>query len=444
MKKMLCIVLDGLGDRPLKELNGKTPLEAAATPHMDEIVKGGRCGFMIIGREGFAPETDSGTINILGYDVFRHYTGRGLLEAYGAGLPIQEGDVGFRINFASADDNMTLVDRRVCRGLTDAEAKRLVSDINSNVRLTSLPAEFKLGSIGGYRGVMVLRKLPGSLSGNISNTDPAYVKEGPFSVPVSKYEMRAMECRPLDSSREARETAMLVNEFAEKTRLFLTNHEINKKRVQAGKPPANLILLRDAQDRLPALPPLDTKYKIRTGMCVESFVEKGIALISKAKMIDLGGYSKDFEQDYPTYAEKVLNGLQHVDFLYIHIKGPDDAAHDGDPQRKKEVIEKIDKLFFGNLLKKIDLDEHIIAVTSDHSTPCELRTHSSDPVPLAIAGGGITADGVKKFGEKELKKGSLKTLHAMELMPLLVKLSANPRVIESYLKDSPTSLSRLI
>jgi len=235
-----------------------------------------------------------------------------------------------------------------------------------------------------------------------------------------------------------------VNEFAEKTRLFLTNHEINKKRVQAGKPPANLILLRDAQDRLPALPPLDTKYKIRTGMCVESFVEKGIALISKAKMIDLGGYSKDFEQDYPTYAEKVLNGLQHVDFLYIHIKGPDDAAHDGDPQRKKEVIEKIDKLFFGNLLKKIDLDEHIIAVTSDHSTPCELRTHSSDPVPLAIAGGGITADGVKKFGEKELKKGSLKTLHAMELMPLLVKLSANPRVIESYLKDSPTSLSRLI
>jgi 2,3-bisphosphoglycerate-independent phosphoglycerate mutase len=428
--------LDGLGDRPIKELAGKTPLEAAETPHMDGIAEKGRCGFMIIGREGFAPETDSGAMNILGYDIFHHYMGRGLLEAYGAGLTIKEGDVGFRINFATVEDGINLVDRRVCRGLSDEEARKLVSEINSKITLTSVPSEFRICSMGGYRGVMMLRKRDGALSGNISNTDPAYMKEGAFSVPVSKYEMKVQECKPFDKSKEARETAMLVNEFIVKTHEFLNGHEINKTRVKSGKPPANMILLRDAQDRLPNIPSLETKYKIKAGMRVESFVEKGIAMLAKAKITELGGYSKDFERDYPRYAEKLASALQSVDYVYIHIKGPDDAGHDGNPNHKKDVIEGVDKLFFGNLMQKISLEDHIIALTSDHSTPCEMRTHSADPVPLVIAGGGITPDTVKKFSEKDLKKGSLNTLHAIELTPLLVKLASDPRVIRSYLKDS--------
>lgn len=438
MKKILCVALDGVGDRPSEVLGGKTPLEAAKTPHMDYLTGKGRCGFMLYVKEGFAPETDSATMNLLGYDLSRYYTGRGPVEAYGAGLNVRDGDVCFRINFATADEGTKIIDRRVCRDLSNDEAEEIASEINSRVRLVSVPAEFEVKSIGGYRGVLVLRKIDGTLSGNISNTDPAYEKKGVFSVPVSDYEMKFQECKPLEKSSSAMEAATLVNEFVVKSFDLLNGHEINGRRLREGKPPANLILVRDASHKLPVLPPLQVKHRIRVGMCTESAVERGVALLSNARVFDLGGYSRDHKKDYPRYADKALEALEFVDLLYIHIKGPDEPGHDGNCKLKKSIIEEIDDLFFGNVLDKIELSENIVAVTSDHATPCELRTHSADPVPLVVSGGGIEGDGIKELGEAYLRAGSLKTIHAVELIPLLIKVSSDPDAVGSYLKDSFT------
>ncbi len=127
--------------------------------------------------------------------------------------------------------------------------------------------------------------------------------------------------------------------------------------------------------------------------------------------------------DYPVRAKVTLKVKNRFDGLYIHIKGPDEPAHDGDSLKKKEIIETIDRFFFGNLLPKIDMERTIITVTADHSTPCSLKAHSDDPVPLLIAGGDIEADEVATFSEKTCRDGSLGTIEGNQLMKILVDLA---------------------
>ena len=431
--KILLVVIDGVGDRPCKELGGKTPLEAATKPAIDSLAQKSRLGLMQVVRENFAPETDSGVLSILGYDVMKYYTGRGPLEAYGVGLKVSEGTIAFRVNFATGRDEK-IIDRRVCRDLSDSEAETLVRDINAKVKLTSVPVTFELKSLGGYRCSLVIKKSGGMLSGNITNTDPAYRKEGYFSIPERSYTMVVQECIALDDSKEALEAALLANEFSSQTSGFLKDHLINRKRMKEGKPPANLILMRDAGDHLPLLPSIGRKFKAQFGFAAELYVERGIALLTESEVVDIGKCSEDYAANYAHYAKAILKSMGSLDVMYIHLKGPDDAGHDGDPTKKKRIIEEIDKFFFGNLLPHLDMKETLITVTSDHATPCELKTHSSDPVPLLIAGWSIKPDKTATFDESTCARGSLKTLHGIELMPLLMKLASGHEIPETYLK----------
>lgn len=401
---------------------------------MDFLAEKGRVGLLQITTKNIAIETDSGAFSILGYDIEKYYTGRGPLEAYGAGLKFNEGDIAFRVNLATRSGEK-IIDRRVCRDISDREAEVLVEDINNGFKLTSVPAEFELKSLGGgYRCSLVIRKQGGILSGNITNTDPAYRKEGYFSIPEESYEMIVQECKPLDESKEAMEAAMLTNEFSAKASKLLQEHQVNKERVKKGKQPANLILIRDCGDRLPILAPLNRKFKAKFGFAAEVCVERGIALLAESDLVEIGRYSKDYESDYPKYAKIILESMKNLDVICIHLKGPDDLGHDGEVIKKKESIEAIDKFFFGKLLPHVNLKDTIITITSDHSTPCELKTHSNDPVPLLISCSDIKHDNTKSFNELSCANGSLKPMYGIELMPLLIKVANGHEIPETYLK----------
>jgi 2,3-bisphosphoglycerate-independent phosphoglycerate mutase len=147
-------------------------------------------------------------------------------------------------------------------------------------------------------------------------------------------------------------------------------------------------------------------------------VERGIARLTGMTETEAGGM-----EDYETKARKIAESLESYDGIYVHIKGPDEPGHDGDAFRKKKVIEDIDSRFFGDLSKLIDLDKVIVAVSADHSTPCQIRNHSADPVPLLISGGKIVKDGTCRFTEKEASKGSLRTLMGVKVLPLIVSLA---------------------
>lgn len=419
--KLFFVVIDGMGDLPIKQLGDKTPLEFAATPHMDSLAKRGKTGLMYTVGKGIAPESDVAVISILGYDPYKNHTDRGIFEAIGIDLPVKNGDLALRCNFATVDDRKRLVDRRVGRDLTTEEAKQLSSAINEKVRLDSYLADFQFASTLGHRGVLVIYPKKGRLSGKITNTDPAYSRLDGISIAETKVKMIAKKCEPTDTTKEAKISAKLVNEFVQKSHETLDNHIINKKRASKGKLKANIILTRDAGDTVPKLLNINEKYAVRFACLADMPVERGIAKLAGMHVVDLPPPSKNPKEGYLLRVDRLLNLKSSFDCFYIHLKGPDEPGHDGKYDVKAQLIAAIDEYFFGKFLPKINLEDSIICVTADHSTPCKLKAHSGDPVPLLISGNKIKGDRVHGFSEKECRKGSLGILtHGTELMPKLM------------------------
>ncbi|MDP2896362.1 MAG: phosphoglycerate mutase, partial [bacterium] len=195
---------------------------------------------------------------------------------------------------------------------------------------------------------------------------------------------------------------------------------VNKKRVKEGKLAANIILNRDAGNGLPKFASMNERYGMSFGCIVEMPVERGIALLTGMHPIEVPVSQESLEQRYGTVVQAVLDNLPRFDGIYVHIKGPDVPGHDGDYELKKEIIEKIDRFFIVPLLGKVDIAQTVFIVTADHSTPCLMKVHSDDPVPILVSGGHIQPDGVKKFSEKACVKGELGEMMGLDVMPTVV------------------------
>ncbi|MDR5695968.1 MAG: hypothetical protein QN121_11965 [Armatimonadota bacterium] len=215
-----------------------------------------------------------------------------------------------------------------------------------------------------------------------------------------------------------------MNEFTWRSREVLEHHPINERRRKEGRLPANVILLRDAGDRLPEAPSFQKVFGRSFACFVEMPVERGIASLLGMTVIEVPPVPGGRPEAYRRWAEMALDAIQNYEGIYLHLKGPDEPGHDGDFRRKKEMIEEIDRAFFGTLLPSLDLQQVLIAVTADHATPCSLRGHSDDPVPLLVSGGGISADGTRSFGEREASNGSLGHLKGIDILPLLLQLAS--------------------
>jgi len=424
MTRVVYVVLDGLGDRPVPALGGRTPLEAAAVPFLGALALEGRTGLVQTVGPGIAPESDVAVTAILGYDPFTYHVGRGVLEAVGSAMAFRDGDLALRGNFATGGEGRAILDRRAGRDLAIEDARALAHAMTRDVRLTSAPATFEVRASVGHRAAVVIRRLDEGLSAKISNTDPAYGSVGDgLGVANAEVGNEVLRCEPLDGSEEARVAAALVNEFSARVREVLDGHPVNVRRRQQGRPPANLLLLRDAGDHLPALPPIAERFGVQFGCFVEMPVERGIATLTGMTVIPVPPSGADKERVYTEWAVTAARELRNHGGLYIHLKGPDEPGHDFDCRAKTEVIATIDRAFFGTLLQEVSLDEVVIAVTADHATPCTLGRHSDDPVPLLVSGAGVSSDGSRMFNEAACARGSLGTLRGVDVMPLIVGLA---------------------
>jgi 2,3-bisphosphoglycerate-independent phosphoglycerate mutase len=423
LAKLIYVVIDGMGDLPIDELGGKTPLEVARTPNMDFLASAGKTGLMYSVRKGIAPESDVAVISLLGYDPFSHSTGRGAIEAVGAGIELADGDLALRCNFATLGEGRRILDRRVARTLTTEEAEALSHAANEGVTLESHPATFEFRNTIGHRAVLVIRSKSHKLSSNISNSDPAYDVVNGIGVAKKEFEMLLQRCMPLDDTEEARVSADLVNEFIDKTHLLWENHKVNRKRAASGKLKANVVLTRDASHLLPRFHDINERFNVRFAALTDMHAERGIARLVGMHASVVPPPSGDLKSDCVVRVKQLLELLPMYDCFYIHLKGPDEPGHDGNCHRKAELISIIDQYFFGNLLKEINLREHVFCVTSDHATPCSLKIHSDTPVPVLVSGGSIADDGICKFCERTCQHGSLGVIeNGYELMPMLVRL----------------------
>ncbi len=420
--KLIYVVIDGMGDLPIEELGNRTPLEAAETPNMDFLAKNGKTGLMYTVRKGVAPESDVAVISILGYDPFKYSPGRGIIEAVGANISLKEGDLALRCNFATLGQGNRIIDRRAGRDLTIEEATELSKAANEKIKLESYPADFEFKNTVGHRAVLVIRNRKKPLSSRIKNTDPAYTRIEELGVAKTKVKMILKKCEPMNKTKEAKISAELVNEFTEKSHKIWQNHEINKKRAAEGKLKANVILARDAGHLLPKFFNINEKYDVKFVSLTDMPVERGISKLAGMQTTVLPPPSPDLKSDCELRVKRLLDLLPSHDCFYIHIKGPDEPGHDGKFNLKTQLISIIDKYFFGRLLESINLGNVVICVTADHATPCTLKAHSDEPVPLLVCGNNIEGENISKFSEKECKKGSLGVLdRGTELMPKLIR-----------------------
>lgn len=425
-KQIFYVILDGLGDDPLDPLGGRTPLEAAATPNLDRLAKDGRNGYVTTVGEGIAPESDIAVLSILGYDPHEHHTGRGPLEAVGAGIDMRDGDLAYRVNFATVEadgDGWDIVDRRVGRDLTSEEAHALAAEVREKVTLEDAAFDFR--ATVGHRGVLVLRADGRPLSAEVENSDPAYGRQGALGVAKETFENRVVTVAPVAGNEEdpsAHLAARLTNRWLQAAYEVLEASEVNRKRVAAGKLPGNFILTRDGGDHLPKLTPFKEQFGPQMGCFVEMPVELGIARLTKMGVVEAPTGIPESEQ-YEAWATLALEAIGGYDGLYIHIKGPDVPAHDGDHEGKIASIEAIDSIFFAGLLEGLDLSKAIVAVTADHSTSCARKAHTDGPVPLLISGGSVSPDGVETYGETASREGAIGHLLGPQIMPNLVSLA---------------------
>jgi 2,3-bisphosphoglycerate-independent phosphoglycerate mutase len=420
---LLYVCLDGLGDDPIPELDHRTPLEAADTPHLDALASAGATGTVVTVGPGIAPESDIGVFGILGYDPNEEHPGRGVLEALGIGMDLRDGDLAYRINFATASWP-EIVDRRVGRDLSSEEAHALADEVNRSLHLEG--ATFDLRATIEHRGALVIRTDDGEpLSANVTNTDPAYERRGHLGVALETFDPVVRTASALDASPHAARAADLTNAFVEGSARILDASEVNDRRRARGSLPGNLILTRDAGDHLPSLQPIAERSGMAWGCFVEMPVERGISLALgmqpvDAPRLDAAGFGPGAEERYADWARLAADALGDFQALYVHIKGPDVPAHDGRAADKRDVISAIDLAFFGEVLPRLRPGT-VVAVTADHATSCVRKAHTADPVPLVVSGGGVAPDGSVSFGERACAEGSLGELLGPQILP---KLSA--------------------
>ncbi|MFQ5871923.1 MAG: 2,3-bisphosphoglycerate-independent phosphoglycerate mutase [Candidatus Geothermarchaeales archaeon] len=405
--KCVLIICDGLGDRPIEELGGNTPLEAANKPNLDHLASVGINGMMHPIGPGITPGSDTSHLSIFGYDPYTYYTGRGPFEVLGMGLPLGYEDIAFRGNFATVeekDGDLVVLDRRAGRRLDEGD--ELARSLNG-MKLDSHPdVDVGIEHSVEHRCSVTLKG--SQLSHRVTDTDP-HIPGRPL-----------LSCQPISEDKAAQRTAEIVNLLTSKSHAILSAHEANKRRKQRGLPLANAILLRGAGVR-PRLPSLREKYGLRAACIAGAALYAGVAVSVGMELLNVKGATGTIEVDTLAVGRATVEALTDYDFVFVHIKGADNAGHDGDWEMKMRMVKKIDGMI-GVFRDSLDLESTCLAVTADHSTPCEVGEHTGDPVPIVIAGPGVRTDDVTEFGERQCAKGGLSVIRGLDLMPLLMNL----------------------
>lgn len=398
--KILFLVIDGVSDRPCPDLRGLTPLAAAKKPVLDKLAAEGICGIMDTIAPGIRPGSDTAHLSLLGYDPHTYYTGRGPLECEGTGIRMEPGMIGFRCNFATVSKDGIITDRRAGR-IQDTQA--LSAAIQKEVDLSGFRVEFSFRSGAGHRAALALKGR--GLGHCVTSNDPK--KEG---VPP----LRVKEGRQTQADQK---TADICNEFVKQSSEILFTHPVNSERVNKGLNPANIVLMRGAGE-MGDLPPFQKKYGLSGSVISAASLITGIGTAVGLERIHVDGITGSQESNIAGKIAAAQEQLTKKDFVLVNIKGADESGHDGLAVQKKNFVEKIDA-FLEPLLA---LQDTIIIVCADHTTPCSIKDHSADPVPVIIRGDGVRTDDVVRYDEFSCAKGGLSRIRGCDLMPTALDL----------------------
>ena len=398
------ILGDGMADWAVPSLGNKTLLQYADTPYMDRLAKMGKTGMLKTVADGFHPGSEVANMSVMGYDLPTVYEGRGVLEAASIGVDLQPDDMAMRCNLVCVEGE--LLKNHSAGHISTEEADVLIKYL-----------EEKLGNdkVHFYTGVQYRHLLV------IKGGDKHVACVPPHDVPLKPFRPNLVKAlRP-----EAEETATLLNDLIMKSQELLANHPLNLKRVAEGEDPANSIWPWSPGYR-PKMEPLSDKYpSIKKGSVITAVdLIRGIGHYAGLRCIDVEGATGLYNTNYEGKAQAAIEALKTDDFVYLHIEASDEAGHEGDVPLKLKTIEYLDRRAVGPIYEAVkDWDEPVaIAVLPDHPTPCELRTHTAEPIPFLIYYSGIEPDNVSTYDEVACQKGEYGLLDKDEFMNLFMDI----------------------
>lgn len=397
--KYIILLGDGMSDYPLEELNGKTPLMVARTPHMDFLVKRGILGRVKTIPEGFSPGSDVANLSVMGYDPRVFYTGRAPLEAASMKINLGPEDVAFRCNLVTLQTNggKWIMEDFSAGHISSADAHAIIKSINQE--LGNDIFSFHPGV--SYRHLMIWRKGKSELE----TTPP--------------HDITGKEIKPfLPKGKGAEKIIALM----EKSKEILANHPINQRRKREGDKIVTSIWLW-GQGKALKIPSFKEKYHCSGAVISAVDLIKGIGISVGLEPIDVPGATGFLDTNYRGKAESAMNALKEKDFVYVHVEAPDEAAHNGSIKHKIQAIEDFDEKVVGNVLAKMkEFTSLRIMVLPDHATPIPLMTHTSDPVPFVIypSRGKIIRDDIQTFDEVSASKSGLFISEGHQLMDFFI------------------------
>ena len=397
--KYVVILGDGMADEPIEALDGRTPLEAAKTPTMDQLAKDAEIGLLKTIPDGMKPGSDTANLAVLGYDPKEYYTGRSPLEALSIGVPMEDTDVALRCNLVTLTEEEPYEEKRILdhssSEISTEDADVLLDAVKKE--LQSENYQFYTGT--SYRHCMIWK------NGTVVELTPPHDH---LTEVIHPY-------LPQDA---------MLREMQKRSYEILANHPINQERRAKGLNPANSLWFWGAGTK-PMLSAFSEKYGKNGAMISAVDLLKGIAVGAKMQVIEVPGANGGLHTNYEGKAQAAVDALtkKGYDFAYIHVEAPDEMGHQGSVERKVQAIQYLDQRVIRLVKEQLDAsgEPYRLLILPDHPTPICVRTHTSDPIPYLLYDSTVDETHMWKYCETEAEKSGRMFEKGYELMAYLLR-----------------------
>ncbi len=401
--KYVVVLGDGMADEKMEQLGGKTCLEAAKTPALDELCKTAEVGLCKTVPDGLKPGSDVANMSVLGFNPQKYYTGRSPLEGVSLGIKLKPTDVTLRCNLVTLSDKEPYAEKTMldysAGEISTEEAHKLIACVAKNLGENGF--DFYAGT--SYRHCLV-----------VANGKTGHTLTPPHDISDKK----------ITDFLPKGESGAIYLDLMKKSYALLKDHPVNLKRIREGKNPANSIWLW-GEGTKPALEDFEKLRGLKGGVISAVDLVKGIGMLAGMKIIKVdgatGNYDTDFEGKANAAADELLGGL---DYVYIHMEAPDECGHHGDYKHKVYSIEQIDSRVVKTLIKRFNQagEDFAMLVCPDHPTPCACKTHTSDPVPYLLYTNVKKLGSADRYTEENAAKSGIYVENGYKLIEKLLAI----------------------
>lgn len=402
--KYVVILGDGMADEPIEALDGRTPLEAAKTPTMDQLAKDAEIGLLKTIPDGMKPGSDTANLAVLGYDPKEYYTGRSPLEALSIGVPMEDTDVALRCNLVTLTEEEPYEEKRI---LDHSSSE--ISTEDADVLLDAVKKELQSENYQFYTGTSYHHCMIWK-NGTVVELTPPHDH---LTEVIHPY-------LPQDA---------MLREMQKRSYEILANHPINQERRAKGLNPANSLWFWGAGTK-PMLSAFSEKYGKNGAMISAVDLLKGIAVGAKMQVIEVPGANGGLHTNYEGKAEAALKALLQdgMDFAYVHLEAPDEMGHQGSLERKLQAIENLDHRIIRLVKDGLDAsgEDYRMLVLPDHPTPLRIRTHSAEPVPYLLYDSRKHLGSSTIYCERTAKENGIRRMEGYKMMDVLLERTYEP------------------